>query len=734
MGARHLIQRPAAIVVGASDVALLQRTQEALEAEGHTVTLFDCPGKMLEALPSLRTELAILAFDAMHEDGFQLCNLLHSKRETLPILVECNAEDERVLSAAFEAGATDILIQPVNWSLFGRRLRALLKASRLISALRSSHFSFENVQRIAGIGSWQLNAENGSMIWSAQTFRILGLKPGEVKANQEHYSMCIHPEDRDSVVQQMQDAVTGMNSFEFGHRIVHGSGAVRHVHLRGEPLSEVARRFQGTIQDVTEQRRTQEKIRYLAHYDSLTGLSNRRRFKDQLERAIERARARGNYMALLYMDLDQFKRINDTLGHSAGDRLLQHVAEVLYDKVRTTDIIGRNVDQGDGPGQPPEAEVEISRLGGDEFAVVLSEISSPEDAGQVAERILGSVTTPITFEDHQIATTASIGIAIYPEDGQDSETLIKHADTAMYAAKERGRNTSQFYSQTMNAGTLRKLTLETHLREALEKNQLRVLYQPRMDIQNRRIRGVEALLRWDHPSLGPVLPKEFIPVAEETGLIVPIGEWVLETACAQTKAWRISGCGQIGISVNVSSRQFIHHNIHETVTEVLRKTGLDPKQLELEITESVVLEDDKGTGEMLRQMKDMGVRIALDDFGTGYSSLSYLTKFPLDTLKLDRSLVRDLGHDPTARGVANAVIGMAHAVNLSVTAEGVDEVEQARFLSEQGCDELQGFLVAGPLSPEECMQFFTPGGTVTAAELDAIFGGEEDEKTAETPS
>ncbi len=693
---------PAVIVVGASKEAVAREAREILRRDGHEIAVSTSPEALLAGFDPARIDLVVLAFEGMDSDDFALCRKLRARSDAHPvkILVAGEGDDEDRIARAYQAGADDWIPSPIEWPLFRLRTRALLRSDDRLVALNRRFARMEDAQRIAQVGSWELDVDSHDMRWSAETYRILGLKPSGDKTSFEIFSMFVHPEEHVPVMEQILAAAQAGQPLNLSYRVVLASGTLRHVQLRGEFLSEKGRgKLYGTIQDITEQRQSQEEIGRLAHFDSLTGLANRRRFMEQLKRSIERARFMGRHMALLYMDLDQFKRINDTLGHSAGDRLLEHVAKVLFEVVRTTDLIARTLNE--------DGEIEVSRVGGDEFAILLSEISTLADAGLVAQRILDAITTPITFEEHQISTTASIGIAIFPEDGENVESLIKDADIAMYKAKERGRNIYEYFSETMNEGLLRKLTLETHLRHALERGELRVVYQPRINLRERRIAGLEALLRWDSAELGPVSPKDFIPVAEDTGLIVPIGEWVLQTACAQAEAWRAAGHPKLCVSVNVSSRQFVHHDIRKTVVQVLKSTGLAPHRLELEITESVLLEDDPTTVETLREISAMGVAIALDDFGTGYSSMGYLTRLPLDTLKLDLSLVRNVGSDPTARGMAKALIAMAHAVNLSVTAEGVDHIDQARFLEEEGCDEVQGFLISGAVSPEECARFLT---------------------------
>jgi diguanylate cyclase (GGDEF)-like protein len=393
------------------------------------------------------------------------------------------------------------------------------------------------------------------------------------------------------------------------------------------------------------------------------------------------------------MDLDRFKRINDTLGHTAGDELLVSVAETLRNQVRSGDLVARVDGEDDEPS--------VSRLGGDEFTILLSSIARAEDAADVARRILDCMPTPIFVDGHQLSTTGSIGIAIYPDDGQDVETLVRNADTAMYHAKSRGLNHFQFFDESMNSAVLRKLTLESRLAESLSRNELHLHYQPKVSLPGRELVGAEALLRWEHPDLGTISPKEIIPMSEESGFIVSLGEWILRRACKQIRAWREDGFDVPRIAVNISTRQLAERDFQDMVADALRESRLDPSDIELEVTETAILKDDEDTARMLRDLRSMGFRIALDDFGTGYSSLSYIRSFPLDVIKLDRCFVCEVANDPAAAGIANAVIIMAQSLGLSVVAEGVDAEAQARVLTEQGCDEMQGFLISGALCPEE---------------------------------
>ena len=440
-----------------------------------------------------------------------------------------------------------------------------------------------------------------------------------------------------------------------------------------------------------------EKSRALAYYDGLTGLPNRQLFTDRLERALVHARRHDRLVAICFLDLDGFKRVNDTLGHSIGDRLLCQVAQRLMSGVRLSDFVGRL--------HSDESPVAVSRLGGDEFTFVLREISTSEDAGGVADRVLDALRKPFVVDGHEVTATGSIGIAVFPHNGYDAETLLRNADTAMYWAKDRGRNNRQFYAKSMNDAAKRKLDLEHRIRRALEREEFSLYYQPLRDAVSGALTGAEALLRWEDPELGPVSPTEFIPVAEEAGLIVPLGEWVLRTSCAQSKAWQAAGLRAIRLAVNLSGRQIRQPTFVETVVQVLQGSGLSPGHLELEITESTIMQDDEVTISAFRELDEMGVGLALDDFGTGYSSLSYLRRFPVSRVKIDRSFVNGIPTNQDDAALAAAIIAMAHSLRLSVVAEGVETREQAEFLRESGCDEIQGYLISPAVASEQFTRF-----------------------------
>jgi diguanylate cyclase (GGDEF)-like protein/PAS domain S-box-containing protein len=450
------------------------------------------------------------------------------------------------------------------------------------------------------------------------------------------------------------------------------------------PLADSKGRYRGRIwyfRDITDRKIAEERVQFLAYYDALTGLPNRTLLQDRLTKALASARRRKDKVALLFLDLDRFKDINDSLGHSAGDLLLQEVAERLKKWGREQDT--------------------VARLGGDEFLITLTHIKDVPDAAVAAERLMDAMTAEFVAQGHSLNVSCSIGISIFPEHGSDCETLIKNADAAMYSAKADGRDNFRFFHKDMNAQAVERLTLESSLRSALAKEQLFLMYQPQMDIATGRIIGLEALLRWQHPDLGLVPPDKFIRIAENCGLIVPIGEWVLRTACGQARKWQDEGLPAVSIAVNVSAVQFRQEGFCALIRKVLEDTGLAPQCLELELTEGLLLANADVTVSVLQDLKAMGVTLAIDDFGTGYSSFSYLRQFHISKLKIDRLFIRDVAVKPDDAAITAAIISMAKSLNLKVIAEGVENEAQMSFLRAHHCDEIQGYYFSKPLTVDK---------------------------------
>ena len=449
--------------------------------------------------------------------------------------------------------------------------------------------------------------------------------------------------------------------------------------------------------EIRQRKLAEERTHYLAYYDELTTLPNREHFKERLARAVENATRIDRMVSVLFLDLDGFKEVNDTLGHGIGDELLKLVAQRLMGCVRLVDSVSR----GRSASEPM-----VSRLGGDEFIVMLSGIRDDREAVLVAQRILRELEKPMVLSGHEVFISASIGIAMYPDDGVDLDLLLRNADMAMYRAKEHGKNGFQFFTSSMNDGLVRKASLGNDLHRALDRDELFLCYQPIVEARSRVPVGVEALVRWQHPERGLLSPGEFIEIAERTGLIVPIGDWILRSACEQSVAWQQAGLS-VRMAVNISSRQIRKKALAESIAGILQDTGLEPSMLEIEITENAMMDDEDEAARALKEIRALGVHIALDDFGTGYSSLSYIKRFSVDSLKIDRSFTQELEKNAEAQAITNAIIAMAHQLHLKVVAEGVETASQERFLTTHGCDELQGFLFGRPVLADELEQALT---------------------------
>ncbi|HYD94649.1 MAG TPA: EAL domain-containing protein [Noviherbaspirillum sp.] len=476
-------------------------------------------------------------------------------------------------------------------------------------------------------------------------------------------------------------------------RYRHKAGYYIWVNLTSSMVRDAAgspKYYSTVVEDISRRKQVEEELLHLANHDSLTSLPNRSLLLDRLAQALVFARRSDARVAVMLIDLDRFKTINDSLGHDIGDKIIIEISRRLSACIRAGDT--------------------IARLGGDEFVVIRPDVAREDAVASMAQQILAGLAQPITLQGHEFFPTASIGISVFPKDGTDGQTLLKNADMAMYRAKDAGRNTFQFYAHEMNTRALDRLKLESGLRRALERQEFAVHYQPQMDIASGRVMGAEALLRWAPPGQTMVFPGDFIPIAEETGLIVPIGEWVLRQACMQKREWHRAGMfTDLKLAVNLSARQFKQQDMVKMVSRVLAETGCRPEWLELEITESIIMENPEAAAETLHRLSAMGVRLAIDDFGTGYSSLSYLKRFPIDALKIDRSFVRDITTDADDAAIAKAVIALAHSLKLAVIAEGVETIEQLDFLREQKCDQMQGYFLSRPLPVDQFGAFLLQG-------------------------
>ena len=563
-----------------------------------------------------------------------------------------------------------------------QNLRLQLQSTEIL--LRQSETRLARSQKIARMGSWEWDIPSGDIYWSDELYRIFGLparQPATITVDWLY--TLINPLDLASFKKALRNTIRNGVPLDTNYRIIVGHDEEIVVNSQGEieyDDSGSARLLSRTTLDITARIRAESQIQKLINYDSLTGLPNRTLLHDRLHLATAQASRDKLVLGVLMLDLDRFKAINETLGHRAGDKLLKAVAKRLQACFRDSDT--------------------LARLGGDEFVAILTGVSHEDSITTVAKKILAVVSEPFYIDGAEIFSTCSIGIAVYPMDGDDSHTLLKHADLAMYQAKGLDRNNFQFFSREMNNIVLERMMLENSMRKGLERGEFFLVYQPQVDARTGSIFGMEALLRWQHPDLGLLLPDKFINLAEENGLIIPLGEWVLRCACRQNKAWQEEGLPPVCVAVNLSAKQFGQYHLDELVAATLLETGLDPEWLELELTESMLMKDIEQNATLLKKFKEMGISLAIDDFGTGYSSLSYLKNFPISRLKIDRSFVQDITTNPDDAAIARIIIDIARALNLNVIAEGVETRAQMQFLSFNNCVEMQGYLFSRPVRAE----------------------------------
>jgi len=567
-----------------------------------------------------------------------------------------------------------------------------LRSSHSAADLRASRARLANAQRIAKLGYWEWNVEADELIVSDQMRQILCM-PDEARISGIRSLLAhVHPDEREQVREALDALVEDGESRDLEFRLRRGNLEDCYVRQRAERAASSGRDHRivtGAVLDITDQQQAENRARFLSQYDGLTELPNRRSFREYLDTALLSAARHDRHLAILLIDFDRFNRINDTLGREAGDQALREQAQRLANHLRGSDSVAR-----------PERDI-LARLSGDEFALLLTDLTCPGDAAKVAERLAKLISEPLSIGGTEVVLTASMGISAFPEDGGDSETLLANAEAALYSIRRGGGDNYRFYSTEMNENAAERLALETELTGAVQRGEMRLEYQPLYDTASGTLKGAEALVRWHHRERGRISPATFIPLAERTGAIIAIGDWVLRTACRQAKIWQDDGRGALGMSVNVSARQLERPDFPGTVEAVLAATGLDPKLLNLELTESFLLDDVDRAAQSLASLKALGVRLSLDDFGTGYSSLSHLIRLPLDTIKIDRSFLCGVPDEASSRSITRAIISMARGVDMEVVAEGVETEKQVDFLRLHGCDVLQGFLLGRPLPAHE---------------------------------
>lgn len=691
----------APILVIEDDAVFSELMDAALTKEGLTCLRFTTGLEALDWLADNTPQMILLDYHLPDMNGSLFIENMYVLGITVPFIMVTGCDDTSLAVQMMKIGACDYLLKDSN---FFERLPVVVNRTRheaeirqllwrTEQSLRLSETRLARAQKIARMGSWEWNLTTGEIYWSDELYRIYGLKAGEpATITMDWIYTHINPLDLSTFKNALRNTVKNGAALDINYRILSNYDGEIVVNCQGEIECDESGRnclISGTTLDITARINAESEIQQLINYDPLTGLPNRSLLHDRLHLAIAQASRDKQLLAVLMLDLDRFKGINETLGHKSGDKLLKAVAKRLMACIRDSDT--------------------LARVGGDEYVAILANVMQEEGITTVAKKILSVVAEPFYIDGNEIFSTCSIGIAMYPMDGEDSHTLLKHADQAMYQAKDLDRNNFQFFSREMNNMVLERMMLENSMRKGLENGDFFLVYQPQVDTRTGKIFGTEALLRWHHPDLGLLPPDRFIGLAEENGFIIPLGEWVLRTACRQNKAWQEQGLPPVRVAVNLSAKQFSQYHLDEVVAATLLETGLGPEWLELELTESAVMKDAEKNIALLTKFKEMGISLAIDDFGTGYSSLSYLKNFPISRLKIDRFFVRDITKNPDDAAIAKIIIDIARSLNMNVIAEGVETRDQMQFLSLNNCIEMQGYLFSRPVTANELAELLKNG-------------------------
>jgi predicted signal transduction protein with EAL and GGDEF domain/FixJ family two-component response regulator len=703
LGDEDSLDQPRVLLVDDDEVNLLL-TSIALRERGFAITEATSGERALQMLTEWKPDVVVLDAIMPGMDGFQTCRELRLLPgfESLPVLMLTGLDDDASINRAYEAGATDFFVKSTQWSLLAGRLRYLLRSSRTRQELERSKAKLARAQDLARMGSVDWRRGHGSPVFSVEALRVFGMGPG-TRLEFRTLLRMMPVDERGAFLTLLHEVLLHGSVLTTDIRVnLTGDGRLRIIHTEAEPeFNEHGNLvgYTGIAQDVTDRRLAEDKIRHLANFDALTGLPNRRQLMWRTERALEYARRLGHQVSLLLIDLDRFKIINDTLGHGAGDELLMEVSRRLRSCVRHCDQVMESSLEAMGTRSHRTLEA-VGRLGGDEFVALLPEVTDERDAERVAVRILDLMREPIFVGGQECFVTASVGIAMFPRDGQSVADLLRNSDVAMYSVKAQGRNAASLYRPQLAGKGREKLELESALHKAIERNELVLHYQPKVDVRAARMVGAEALMRWERNGV-LVAPGDFIPLAEETGLIIPLSEWAIREAARQARLWQDGFGFSDSIAVNLPNRLFERTDLVEHIHQAVTAYGVPHHSIELEITETGLMKDLQNVIPSLHRLNEIGVEISIDDFGTGYSSLAYLTTLPISELKIDRSFVRDLGLTPQSSAVVSAIIALARSLGLRVIAEGVENLRQMEVLHRLGCGVMQGFLFSRPQPAED---------------------------------
>ncbi len=674
---------------------------DILEREGFEVVSVSNAMEGIEVVKTQQPELVLLDVIMPEMDGFECLQAIRAipGMELLPVVMLTGVDDIASINKSFQLGATDFIAKPISWPTLPHRLRYFLRASNALSQLAKSESELRTAQKIARLGSWEWSVADDKMQWSDEVFNLLGLLRSDFTGHRADLFKRLAGPDADKLSQAFGRCVKNKQDFHLECQIHDPSGTDSVVVLRGEPfvVGNRVMQIQGTIQDITERRRIEEQLRFLSYYDPLTRLPNRKLFNEILGQDMAHCNQHNETLSVLFISIDGFKQINEALGTSVTDQIVKFFAERLI-----AETLGNEHETS--PEYEPH-ELVVSRLTASEFSVLINKVKDSRDSVKVVKRIFQIVEKPFNIDEHEVYLSMSVGIAVYPGDGEDEDTFIKNGKFAMYDARDRGQNNYQFFSKSLNVAAFHKLSMANNLRRAIERDELLLCYHAKVNIRQKRVIGCEALIRWQHPELGLMPPLQFLPIAEDAGLMTYINNWVLESACTQMLAWLQEGLPLPIMAVNVSATQFRQPGFADHVQLLLERLGLPHQYLKLELTESILLEGIKNDLEMLKKLTEIGVQVSIDDFGTGFSSLAYLKKLPISEIKIDRSFIRDIPNNEDDMAITTAILALAKSLSLDVVAEGVEHQAQVDFLLEEGCEIAQGFLYSKPLPAKEFAAF-----------------------------
>lgn len=684
------------IMIVDDDPSIRLMMSSALESLGLCVKEAEDGAQALTMLENIIPDLLLLDVMMPGMDGFEVCARLKENPvlSEIPIVLVTGNNDIDSIKHAFELGITDFVTKPIQWALIGYRINFLLRATKSFTDLKKNQKRLSHAQRLAGMGTWSWDLESDTICFSEEVMQIFNYDPHGFDASFQSFISSVHPADRERVLYTTNLAIETNTAYSIDHQLMLCDGTTCFVHTEASVITNrngAPVKLEGSIQDITKRKEAENQISHLAFFDNLTGLPNRTFFQDHLKRVHSRSEADKSKYALLFIDIDDFKTINDTLGHHFGDVLLQQLALRLKESLRSNDFAASGM---------------VARLGGDEFVVIIDKFNNSEDLATIAQRILNNFRCPVMLEETEVSVTGSIGISTFPDDGTETDTLIKNADIAMYSAKGTGKNTFHYFNQKMHEAATIHLEIEKALKIAINNKEFHMHYQPQVDLITKRIVAFESLLRWTNPKLGIVAPSVFIPLAEKSNLIKEIDRWVISEVFAQMRSWLENGVGGFKVAINLSGKSVIQKDISTFILEQLETHSINPDLIQIEITEGILMIDADAAEITLNKLKNIGVSLAIDDFGTGYSSLQYLQRLPVDTIKIDQSFVAQISDINQKYPLISTIIALAQSMGLHIIAEGIEHEVQNDYLGINDCHIGQGYLYSYPVPAGHVLELF----------------------------